>query len=567
MITETRTCQNCKTSFTIEPEDFEFYAKIKVPPPTFCPRCRFQRRLMFRNERVLYRRMCDLCKKSIITVHDPKKRRIVYCSPCWWSDKWDALEFGVEYDPQKNFFEQFRKLQEKIPVMDLVNSYTTLESSEYVNHAGHLKNCYLIFNADYCENVCYASGVTYVKDSLDLFSVGANSEFCYEDIMSGKSSRLFFSEDCFECLDVYFSKDLRGCSHCFGCANLRNKQYHIFNRPYSRDIYEEKLKELRLDSYVAVEDLKKRVDEFWRTMPHRAYHGLMNVSYSGDYLYGCKNVRASYICDSVEDAKYCQFLTLPSAKDLYDLTEWGNGVEMVVDSVTVGEGARDIRFCSGAWANVLDNEYSMFAVSSSHVFGCLSVHKKEYCILNKQYAPNEYRALRDRIVADMNTRPYIDAKGRVWKYGDFFPYDLSFFDYNESTAAQYFTLTKDEALAMGFRWRDENLQEAAITMHASEIPDNMHDISNSIVNEIIKCVACAKPYRIIPQELELLRKMDVPAPRKCPNCRHMGRIARLNPPRLWNRMCAKCGKKIMTSYAPDLPEIVYCEQCYQAEVV
>jgi len=200
MTTETRTCQNCKTSFTIEPEDFEFYEKMKVPAPTFCPSCRFQRRLMFRNERVLYRRMCDLCKKSIITVHDPKKRRIVYCSPCWWSDKWDALEFGVEYDPQKNFFEQFRKLQEKIPVMDLVNSYTTLESSEYVNHAGHLKNCYLIFNADYCENVCYASGATYVKDSLDLLSVGANSEFCYEDIMSGKSSRLFFSEDCFECL-------------------------------------------------------------------------------------------------------------------------------------------------------------------------------------------------------------------------------------------------------------------------------------------------------------------------------------------------------------------------------
>jgi len=30
--TEVRICQNCKKDFTIEPEDFTFYEKIKVPP-------------------------------------------------------------------------------------------------------------------------------------------------------------------------------------------------------------------------------------------------------------------------------------------------------------------------------------------------------------------------------------------------------------------------------------------------------------------------------------------------------------------------------------------------------
>ena len=30
MNSETKTCQNCKQNFIIEPEDFEFYAKIKV---------------------------------------------------------------------------------------------------------------------------------------------------------------------------------------------------------------------------------------------------------------------------------------------------------------------------------------------------------------------------------------------------------------------------------------------------------------------------------------------------------------------------------------------------------
>jgi hypothetical protein len=37
MKNETKNCQNCKNDFTIESEDFKFYEKIKVPPPTWCP--------------------------------------------------------------------------------------------------------------------------------------------------------------------------------------------------------------------------------------------------------------------------------------------------------------------------------------------------------------------------------------------------------------------------------------------------------------------------------------------------------------------------------------------------
>lgn len=66
---ETRICQNCKAQFTIEPEDFLFYEKAKTPAPTFCPDCRLQRRLTWRNERTLYKRNCDLCKKPIFSMY------------------------------------------------------------------------------------------------------------------------------------------------------------------------------------------------------------------------------------------------------------------------------------------------------------------------------------------------------------------------------------------------------------------------------------------------------------------------------------------------------------------
>ncbi|MCC6323723.1 hypothetical protein IT400_02935, partial [Candidatus Nomurabacteria bacterium] len=49
--TENRICQNCKSNFIVDIDDFSFYQKMKVPIPTWCPDCRMVRRLAFRNER------------------------------------------------------------------------------------------------------------------------------------------------------------------------------------------------------------------------------------------------------------------------------------------------------------------------------------------------------------------------------------------------------------------------------------------------------------------------------------------------------------------------------------
>ena len=61
-------CKACKNDFIIEQEDFNFYKKINVPSPTWCTDCRQQRRYAWRNERTLYRRDCDLCGKSRVTI-------------------------------------------------------------------------------------------------------------------------------------------------------------------------------------------------------------------------------------------------------------------------------------------------------------------------------------------------------------------------------------------------------------------------------------------------------------------------------------------------------------------
>src|SRR3989344_2001477 len=108
-------CQNCKKDFTIEPDDFGFYEKMAVPSPTFCPECRLIRRLGWRNERSLYNRQCALCKNKIISIYSEELSMPVYCEQCWWGDRWDSTDYGVEYDFSKPFFTQFFELRRRVP--------------------------------------------------------------------------------------------------------------------------------------------------------------------------------------------------------------------------------------------------------------------------------------------------------------------------------------------------------------------------------------------------------------------------------------------------------------------
>jgi len=104
------------------------------------------------------------------------------------------------------------------------------------------------------------------------------------------------------------------------------------------------------------------------------------------------------------------------------------------------------------------------------------------------------------------------------------------------------------------------------TIKIGEIPDNINDVQDSILKEVLACEACGRNYKIIQAELQFYRKMVLPLPRKCFYCRHKDRLIRRGPMTIYNRQCAKCAKDIKTTYAPDRPEIIYCEACYNNEV-
>lgn len=565
MNSETRNCQNCKKDFIIEPDDFAFYGKMNVPAPTFCNICRMQRRFMFRNERTLYKRNCDLCKNWMVTIFSPDKLFKVYCSKCWWGDGWESGDYYLDYDPNKNFFEQMKELQLKAPFMDKIVSYLTLENSDYVNHSAYCKNCYMITTSDYCENAYYCSQATYLKDSCDVTMIG-KGELLYQTIGGNGSSNSYFSKTCKEAVNVWYSKDCGNCMDCFGCVNLRSKRYYIYNEPYTKEEYEKKIKEMELDKYSSQIKIREHIYDFWNKFPYRYVHGRMNTNVTGDYVVNSKNAKECYRSQLIEDCAYCQLITIPPFKDNYDISEWGNGVELCIDGITIGEGVSNIKYCSGVWNNCRNVEYSMYCINCSDCFGCINLRKKQYCIFNKQYTKEEYFVLREKIIADLEKNPYVDSMGRVWKYGEFLPYDLSPFAYNESFAQEYLPLSKDQILEDGFNYIEPKKPDYNETISLDDIPDSINDIPDNFTKEILKC-NCGKFYKIVAGELQLLKRFGIPVPRQCPDCRHMFRMNLLNKPFLYNRQCDKCGQDVRTSYEPGRPEIIYCESCYQQEVM
>lgn len=546
---------------------------------------------MFRNERRLYKGECGLCKKTTLSMFSPDKPRTVYCPSCWWSDAWDPLSYGRDYDPNQPFFAQMDDLLSEIPLVALGTNHPTLVNSEYVNETGWAKNCYLIFDADYCENVLYSSRLSHMKDSMDVLIAG-ESELCYENVNCRKSSRLFFSEDSSDCVNVFFSKNLLGCTDCFGCVNLRNKSYHMWNQPYSKEEYRKELELLQqeLTTREGIVRLRRKAEEFWCAVPHKFIHGFQNVNVSGDYLYESKNAKDSFMARELEDVRFCQLIKDGRVKDAYDYTIWGDNVELIYECMNLGAGVHNARFCYVcALGNTFNTEYCVWCIDAADLFGCSGLRKKKYCILNKQYTPEEFQSLRAQIIADMERSPYIDANKRIWKYGEFFPYDLSFYGYNETDAQAYFPIQKEDVARAGWRWRDDTPSGHTVTMKGSALPPTIDETTDDILKEVIACTSCGRAYRFVQPELIFLRRFKLPLPDKCSECRHQRRFARLSPLALWPRKCqcagtkaensvyangavhfhkdTHCPNKFETSYAPDRKEIVYCEQCYNSEVV
>lgn len=578
---QNKTCQSCKKDFTIEAEDFDFYEKIQVPPPTLCADCRQQRRYAWRNERTLYRRNCDLCGKSTVTIYSANKPFKVYCVPCWWGDGWDQSSYGRDFDFSRPFFEQFSELQHEVPRMALLTKNSI--NSEYTNHSGDNKNAYLSFSVFTGENIFYSTWIMEnSRDCMDCGFIANKGERLY-NILDSRASYLcqfgMFLKDCTSC---YYTYDCHGCNDCFMSSNLRNQSYMFRNEKCTREEYQEKMKAINFGSN---EEREKLYEEFLTLMKESSIHRYViserNQNTVASLAYDCRNVHESYEVNKCEDSKYIYGgIENRMCMDIYHA---GYNMELCYE-VQGCTRVSNCQFCHLCYDN-MNVSYGDSCQNSQNLFGCVSIKKGEYMIFNKKYSKEEYLELRSKIIAHMK---------ETGEYGEFFPPSIAPVYYNEAQSNLYVPLTKEEVLARGWNWED-NIPGTfgKGTIGIEEIPDNIADVSDEMLKKIYTCAECTKNYNIIPDELTFYRREVIPLPRRCPECRYKKRFALRPARRLWERQCMcrevghdhppkdgqanggslsasggeGCGNEFKTPYSPERSERVYCESCYQKEVI
>ncbi len=439
-------------------------------------------------------------------------------------------------------------------------------NSEYTNHSGDNKNVYLSFAAFGSENVWYSTWAMKSRDCMDCSFIADKGERLYfvsDSRTSYKCQYGIFLKDCSSCHYVY---DAHGCTNCFMSSNMRNKSYMFRNEQCTREEYFQKMQEIDLSSFETRETLSEEFEVLMEIGSiHRYVVSERNANSIGSLMYDCKNVTDSFETNKCEDSKYIYGgIENRNCADIYHV---GYNVELCYEL----QGCTRVTnsaFCHLCYDNTF-LQYCDSCQNSQNLFGCVSIKKGEYMILNKKYSKEEYTYLRARIIEQMKS---------TGEYGEFFPPNIAPVYYNETQGALYMPLSKEETLARGWQWED-NLPGTygKETVTPENVPDSILEVSDSATKEIYRCMTCTKNFNIVPDELAFYRREIIPLPRRCPDCRYKRRFALRPPRKLWPRTCMctrtnhehgdTCPNTFETPFAPERPEQVFCEACYQQEVI
>lgn len=564
-IVERKKCRISGEEFVVTDRDLQFYdmlspvfasQKYLIPSPTLCPRERQMRRMTWRNYDQFYRNTCALTGKEIISTYRPWTPYKVASLESWWSDDWNPYDYALEIDFSRPFFPQFLELDQK--TIHLPLSISKSENSSYTNFSIHNRNCYLCTRIAECENCYYCLFIVRSKNCFDCYDVG-DSEYLYECIRTSKSYHSLYCTDCDNCRDCYFLLDCSGCQDCFGSCNLRNARFVWNNTQLTEVEYREKHK----NSLQNISDGSKNRTtflHFCEKFPKKFMTGFQNEDASGNYLFSNSHVVFSFDCRECENVRYAY--GGHNIRDSLDVTT-GYFHERSLE-VCGGTAAYNELFCISCLNDCRDILYCKDCVSgTSNCFGSISLKKGKHCILNTPYSQHEYETLCGKIIDHMR------STGEWW---EFFPAEYSSYAYNETTAQSHFPQSKEFILNRKWSWHEAERTEknTGFSPLAIEQYDEKKvgfEIAQKNIETLLastlSCSETGKNYKIISQELAFYIENSLPIPRLNPAVRSSIRLEQTLPMELHNSSCDECWQPFLTSYAPDRPEKILCEECYR----
>lgn len=191
-------------------------------------------------------------------------------------------------------------------------------------------------------------------------------------------------------------------------SNLRNKKYYFRNQQLSKEEYEKRLREINLGNYDKLQSLKEEFKLLKKNAFHRPDRNFRSVGSLGNYI---ENSKDCYWCAFVEGCQNISYtLGVLGYKDSHDLVG-GAGGELCYEFMTISTTNNYNVRLSSQIDNSRNVEYSDLCRNCHDIFGCVGLDNKSFCVLNKQYAEDEYWDLVDKI------KPAMLLRG---EYGEFF---------------------------------------------------------------------------------------------------------------------------------------------------
>lgn len=564
-----KTCLVSGKQFSLSDADIAFYERVSpvikgkkylIPVPTLSPEERLRRRWSFRNEHALFNGTCAKTGKAIVMMYPPTAPLTVYDQQLWWDKSWDGTEYGRDFDFSRSFFEQFKELLFAVPHPNLLNDAASNVNSDFVNCTIGLKNCYMISDAGSNEDCYYSNIINGCKNCVDCSAV-MNCELGYQLVGSMGCYNSKFLIDSENCRDSAFLYGCKFCSDCFGCYNLRHRQYCWKNEQLTKEEYAGRLAQLDLGNFAVYEQCKAEFLEAIKKAPREYAFLTQCENVSGNVLANCHDNHSAFDCDANQNSSFT--ISTKNVRDSYDIEHTYNA-ELSLEVMAATNIYQNFFCCYTINSQYLF--YSYLVSASKNCFGCVGLKNQEYCILNKKYSQEEYEALVPKIIDHMQ-------KDQQW--GEFFPMIISLQGYNDSLAADYFPLSKDQALAMGAAWDDYEAPKppAMDTIAAQQLPLSIAAVDENILQRVLVCSVSGKLFRITKQELQFYRQQSIPLPRVCQQVRYQERLKLRLPRRLVTRQCdcvdsthehgERCDHQFQTPYELTRPEQVYCERCYQ----
>jgi len=229
-----------------------------------------------------------------------RKPYTIYNNDLWWSDARDALDYGVDFDFSKTFTEQFAALVLAVPKYATHNLNS--ENSQYTNMTANSKNCYLMSGCINNEDCAYGHIVWYSEDLYDC-AYTKTSQDSFQCVDCFHINKVAYANDSQYCAECFFLYRCAGCTNCFGCVGLSNRQYCIFNKQHTKEEYDAYIASLNLADPAVIKNIQSQMDP----LLHKMLRPMDDITESeravGDYLIQSKDVLGFDIVES-EKVRY-----------------------------------------------------------------------------------------------------------------------------------------------------------------------------------------------------------------------------------------------------------------------